>query len=191
MSLYCLYVCKKQGFDFEAKKLLKEIRELLGIKSVNDLKIVNRYYVSGISSDVLEKAKGSVFSEPQVDVTVDALPIADEAFAVEYMPGQFDQRADSCEQCIQFISGGDRPHIKAAKVYLLYKEDSQMKISEEDVAKIKKHIINPVESRESSLDIPHDIDERYEEAPSVEVVEDFPLLGSISDNKTNAFINSY
>lgn len=191
MSLYCLYVCKKQGFDFEAKKLLKEIRELLGIKSVNDLNIVNRYYVSGISSDVLEKAKGSVFSEPQVDVIVDALPLADEAFAVEYMPGQFDQRADSCEQCIQFISGGDRPHVKAAKVYLLYKEDSRMKISEEDVAKIKKHIINPVESRESSLDVPHDIDERYEEAPSVEVVEDFPLSGSISDDEANAFINSY
>lgn len=191
MSLHSLYVCKKQGFDFEAKKLLREIRELLGIKSVGDLKVINRYYVSGISPVVFEKAKGNVFSEPQVDSITDVLPGADETFAVEYLPGQFDQRADSCEQCIQFISGGDRPCVKAAKVYLLYKEDSCTKISNEDVARIKNHIINPVESRESSLDVPVDIDERYEQAPRIELVEDFPRSGNISGDEANDFIKAY
>ena len=106
MKIYRIYVEKRDGFDLEAKKLLHEINELLGISAVRDVRIINRYYVSDISEEVLGKAKNGVFAEPQVDVILDELPDFDAAFAVEYVPGQFDQRADSCEQCIQFISGG-------------------------------------------------------------------------------------
>ena len=140
MKIYRIYVEKRDGFDLEARKLLHEINELLGISAVRDVRIINRYYVSDISEEVLGKAKNGVFAEPQVDVILDELPDFDATFAVEYVPGQFDQRADSCEQCIQFISGGERPKVKAAKVYLLYSDSSAGGILPADIAGIKKHL---------------------------------------------------
>ena len=145
--VYRIYVEKKHGFDGEAQGLLHELTELLGIKSLTGLRLLNRYDVEGIDKELFDRAIPTVFSEPPVDVTYTALPEAKTVFAVEYLPGQFDQRADSASQCIQLLSQGERPDVRSAKVYLL-KGD----LTAEDLAAIKKYLINPVEAREASLD---------------------------------------
>ena len=145
--VYRIYVEKKPGFDGEAQSLLHELTELLGIKNLKGLRLLNRYDVEGINRALFDRAIPTVFSEPPVDVTYDALPEARTVFAVEYLPGQFDQRADSASQCIQLLSQGERPDVRSAKVYLLDGE-----LSDADLAEIKKYLINPVEAREASLD---------------------------------------
>ena len=145
--VYRIYVEKKPGFDGEAQSLLHELTELLGIQSLKGLRLLNRYDVEGIDRALFERAIPTVFSEPPVDVTYDTLPEARTVFAVEYLPGQFDQRADSASQCIQLLSQGERPDVRSAKVYLLEGE-----LSDADLAEIKKYLINPVEAREASLD---------------------------------------
>ena len=145
--VYRIYVEKKPGFDGEAQSLLHELTELLGIKNLKGLRLLNRYDVEGIDRALFDRAIPTVFSEPPVDVTYDALPEARTVFAVEYLPGQFDQRADSASQCIQLLSQGERPDVRSAKVYLLDGE-----LSDADLAEIKKYLINPVEAREASLD---------------------------------------
>ena len=144
--VYRIYVEKKPGFDGEAKDLCRELKELLGITRLQNLHLVNRYDVEGIDEALFEKAIPTVFSEPPVDVTYDALPAAPHVFAVEYLPGQFDQRADSASQCIQLLSQGERPDVRSARVYLLDGD-----LTEEDLAAIKKYVINPVEAREADL----------------------------------------
>ena len=144
--VYRIYVEKKPGFDGEAKDLCRELKELLGITRLQNLRLVNRYDVEGIDEALFEKAVPTVFSEPPVDVTYDALPAAPHVFAVEYLPGQFDQRADSASQCIQLLSQGERPDVRSARVYLLDGD-----LTEEDLAAIKKYVINPVEAREADL----------------------------------------
>ena len=144
--VYRIYVEKKPGFDGEAKDLCRELKELLGITRLQNLRLVNRYDVEGIDEALFEKAVPTVFSEPPVDVTYDALPAAQHVFAVEYLPGQFDQRADSASQCIQLLSQGERPDVRSARVYLLDGD-----LTEEDIAAIKKYVINPVEAREADL----------------------------------------
>ena len=144
--VYRIYVEKKPGFDGEAKDLCRELKELLGITRLQNLRLVNRYDVEGIDEALFEKAIPTVFSEPPVDVTYDALPAAPHVFAVEYLPGQFDQRADSASQCIQLLSQGERPDVRSARVYLLDGD-----LTEEDLAAIKKYVINPVEAREADL----------------------------------------
>ena len=144
--VYRIYVEKKPGFDGEAKDLCRELKELLGITRLQNLRLVNRYDVEGIDEALFEKAVPTVFSEPPVDVTYDALPAAQYVFAVEYLPGQFDQRADSASQCIQLLSQGERPDVRSARVYLLDGD-----LTEEDLAAIKKYVINPVEAREADL----------------------------------------
>ena len=145
--VYRIYVEKKPGFDGEAQSLLHELTELLGIQSLKGLRLLNRYDVEGIDRALFERAIPTVFSEPPVDVTYDTLPETKTVFAVEYLPGQFDQRADSASQCIQLLSQGERPDVRSAKVYLLEGE-----LSDADLAEIKKYLINPVEAREASLD---------------------------------------
>ena len=144
--VYRIYVEKKPGFDGEAKDLCRELKELLGITRLQNLRLVNRYDVEGIDEALFEKAIPTVFSEPPVDVTYDALPAAPHVFAVEYLPGQFDQRADSASQCIQLLSQGERPDVRSARVYLLDGD-----LTDEDIAAIKKYVINPVEAREADL----------------------------------------
>ncbi|WP_294758256.1 phosphoribosylformylglycinamidine synthase [uncultured Gemmiger sp.] len=144
--VYRIYVEKKPGFDGEAKDLCRELKELLGITRLQNLRLVNRYDVEGIDEALFEKAIPTVFSEPPVDVTYDALPAAQYVFAVEYLPGQFDQRADSASQCIQLLSQGERPDVRSARVYLLDGD-----LTDEDIAAIKKYVINPVEAREADL----------------------------------------
>ncbi len=113
--VYRIYVEKKPGFDGEAQGLLAELTDLLGISSLKGLRLLNRYDVEGIDRDLFEKAIPTVFSEPPVDLTYDALPAASTVFAVEYLPGQFDQRADSASQCIQLLSQGERPDVRSAR----------------------------------------------------------------------------
>lgn len=136
MSVYRCYSKKKEGFDVEARGLCKQLQEQLGITGLDSVEILNRYDADQIDRDVYERAKNIVFSEPQVDVVYDEdypMPrMAGAFFAVEALPGQFDQRADSAAQCIQLMAGVDRPIISYAKVYLLWGG-----LSQEDLNKIK------------------------------------------------------
>ena len=146
--VYRIYVEKKPGFDGEARQLHNELTTLLGIRSLTGLRLLNRYDVEGISEELFRQCAGTVFSEPPVDDVYGELPAhTGAAFAVEYLPGQFDQRADSAAECIQLISQGERPLVRSARVYLLDGD-----LTAEELEEIKKYVINPVEAREASLD---------------------------------------
>ena len=146
--VYRIYVEKKPGFDGEARQLQNELTTLLGIRSLTGLRLLNRYDVEGISEELFRQCAGTVFSEPPVDDTCSELPAHQgPAFAVEYLPGQFDQRADSAAECIQLISQGERPLVRSAKVYLL-----EGALTGGEVEEIKRYVINPVEAREASLE---------------------------------------
>ncbi len=147
MAVYRIYVEKKAPYAVEAKALLGELKSLLQIDGISSLRIVNRYDVEEIDQALFEKCVPTVFSEPQLDDTYRALPGgADVVFAVEFLPGQFDQRAESASECIQLISAAERPLVRSAKVYLLTGT-----LSADAVAAIKKYVINPVEAREADL----------------------------------------
>lgn len=146
--VYRIYVEKKPGFDVEAEGLKNELVSLLGVSGLTGLRLLNRYDVEGIDEALFQQCASTVFSEPPVDDTYDALPqFEGVSFAVEYLPGQFDQRADSAAECIQLISQGERPLVRSARVYLL-----QGSLTEAQVEEIKKYVINPVEAREASLE---------------------------------------
>ena len=167
-----IYVEKKPALRQEARGLLHELQSLLGISSLTDLRVVNRYDVEGLEEDVFQRAVRTVFSEPQVDDATAALPAGDfTAFAVEYLPGQFDQRADSASQCIQLMTQGERPAVRTAKVYLLSGE-----LTPADVEKIKHYVINPVEAREAGLEAVETLQMEYEVPTSVETVSGFTAL---------------
>ena len=185
MKVNRIYVEKKNGFDLQAVSLQKDVKELLGITSVTNIRVLNRYDVSHIEDEVFKYCLNTVFSEPQVDNVIKELPAADYTFAVEYLPGQFDQRADSCKQCIQFITGGERPLVKTAFVYLIYG-----RLTQEALEQIKKYLINPVESREAALEPQDSIDFSYEEPEPVKQIEDFPK-SSADEKELNEFIANY
>ncbi len=145
--VYRTYVEKKNGFDNEAKMLTKEIKDFLGVKNVGKIRVINRYDVEGIDKELFDYATERVFSEPQMDNATTSIETEGATvFAVEYLPGQFDQRADSAAQCIQLISQKERPTVATAKVYVVYGN-----LLEEEISAIKKYVINPVESREADL----------------------------------------
>ena len=170
--VYRIYVEKKPGFDGEAQSLRNELVSLLGIKELNGLRLLNRYDVEGIDEALFEQCVPTVFSEPPVDNTYAELPVSDGvSFAVEYLPGQFDQRADSAAECIQLISQGDRPLVRSARVYLL-----EGTLTDEQVAEIKKYVINPVEAREASLDTRATLKMEYPIPTEVEVLDGFNEL---------------
>ena len=167
-----IYVEKKPGFDVEAQQLKGELTEILGIKGIEALRIINRYDVEGIDEELFRSCVPTVFSEPQVDVTYDELPASDGAvFAVEFLPGQFDQRADSASECVQLISQGERPLVRSARVYLL-----EGSLTEEQVAEIKKYVINPVEAREASLDTRDTLKMEFAVPTAVETLNGFCAL---------------
>ncbi len=172
MSVYRCYSQKKPGFDVEAQGLCKALREQLGVAGLTSVAILNRYDADQIDPAVYQQAKGIVFSEPQVDVVYDetfpqpAQPCA--LLAVEALPGQFDQRADSCAQCIQLMAGVERPLIAYAKVYVL-----QGQLSQEDLSKIRHYLINPVESREASMDKPETLVRTHETPDHVPTIDGF------------------
>ena len=165
-----VYVEKKPGFDVEAQQLAHELRDILGIERLEGLRLVNRYDVEGISDELFAQCVPTVFSEPQSDVATLEMPAAEGAavFAVEYLPGQFDQRADSTSECIQLISQGERPEVCSAKVYLL-----EGPLADEDVAAIKHYVINPIEAREASLEPRETLRMEQPVPPMVETVEGF------------------
>ena len=167
--VYRIYVEKKPGFDHEAAALLSEARELLAIHALEGLRLVNCYDAEDLSEELFHAAIPTVFSEPQVDNAFSEPDFSGASvFAVEYLPGQFDQRADSAAQCIQIISQGDRPLIHSMKVYALYGA-----LSDEEIAAVKKHVINPVEAREASLEKPETLKIRYETPEMVETLDGF------------------
>ena len=166
--VYRIYVEKKSGLDHEAQNLKSDLLQLLGIGGVQNVRVLNRYDAEGIDRKLFDYAVHTVFSEPQLDVTGESLPEADLLFAVEYLPGQFDQRAASAAECIQIISRGERPAIRTAKIYAL-----DGSFSEEEIEKIKKYVINPVEAREAALSLPETLAMAYEVPQSVEIVEGF------------------
>ena len=170
--VYRIYVEKKPGFDVEAQGLKNELVSLLGIQSLSGLRLLNRYDVEGIDEALFNQCATTVFSEPPVDNTYAELPEFEGiSFAVEYLPGQFDQRADSAAECIQLISQGERPLVRSARVYLL-----EGSLTEEQVAEIKKYVINPVEAREASLETKATLKMEYPMPTAVATLEGFNEL---------------
>jgi len=170
--VYRVYVEKKPALRNEARALLSEIKTFLGIENIEKIRVINRYDAENITKELFDYAINTVFSEPQLDDVYSALE-SDGAvtFATEFLPGQFDQRADSAAQCIQLISQGERPSVQSAKVYMLYG-----KLADEDVERIKKHVINPVESREASLEEKDTLKVEYSIPTDVKVLEGFLSL---------------
>jgi len=167
--VYRVYVEKKPGLDNDARMLLNDARTLLGIEGLARVRLLNRYDVENIDKELFDYAVKTVFSEPQLDLTYTQPELGEaRVFAVEYLPGQFDQRADSAAQCIQIISQGNRPLVRSARVYALYG-----KLSEAELGEIKKYVINPVEAREASLDPVETLTVRYEIPTTVETLTGF------------------
>lgn len=179
--VYRIYVEKKAGLAAEADSLRADIVNLLGISGLEGLRLLNRYDVERIDRDLFEYCKKAVFSEPQLDDLREEIP-ADGAkvFAVEYLPGQFDQRANSAAECIQIISKQERPLVRTARIYLLYG-----KLTEREVEEIKKYVINPVEAREASLEAYDTLDVKYEIPTEVAVLDGFR---SLDETALQAFI---
>ncbi len=170
--VYRVFVEKKEELANEAKSLLNDVRGLLGIKELENVRVLNRYDAENISEELFEYAKKTVFAEPQLDrATEDFSADGATVFAVEYLPGQFDQRADSAAQCIQIISQGERPTVRTAKVYALYGN-----LSATQIAEIKKYVINPVEAREAALEKPATLAVQYEIPTEVKTVDGFTSL---------------
>lgn len=182
--VYRVFVEKKPELANEAKSLLLDARSLLGIAGLENVRIINRYDAENISQELFTYAKGTVFSEPQLDIVSDEADLLGcTAFAVEYLPGQFDQRADSAAQCIQIISCGERPVIRTAKIYALYGS-----LSPEQINEIKKYVINPVESREASFEKPDTLNVNYEIPTTVKTLDGFI---SYSRTELEDFVREY
>ena len=183
--VYRIYVEKREELAHEAHALLSELKNLLGISALTSVRVLNRYDAEGIEGELLSEAVRYVFSEPQLDVLSEELPVreGESVFAVEYLPGQFDQRADSAAQCVQIISQGERPLIRTAKVYLL-----GGKLSEAEITQIKKFVINPVEAREASLEIPETLQVKYEIPTEVATLDGFL---SLDREGLAAFVRDY
>lgn len=170
--VYRIFSEKKKELAHEAKALLSDINGLLQISSVKNIRVINRYDAENIEPELFDYAVKTVFSEPQLDNTYSELVNDGQAiFAVEYLPGQFDQRADSAAQCIQLISKGERPVIRTAKVYIVYGN-----VTGAELAAIKKYVINPVEAREASLEKPETLAVKYDIPDSVATLDGFICL---------------
>ena len=170
-SVRRVYVEKKPAFAVQAKDLRHELRKYLGVSGLTGVRVLIRYDVENISDDVFEKACKTVFAEPPVDTLYkESFEMAENtrAFSVEFLPGQFDQRADSAVQCVQFIKEDELPVIKTATTYVIEGE-----ISEEEMEAIKAHCINPVDSRETGLEKPETLVTKFEEPADVKIFDGF------------------
>ena len=167
-----IYVQKKEGFDIEAKGVLADLRESLQLEGLQNVIILNRYDVEGLTEEVFEKARNTVFSEPQVDICYENnydFKKQDKIFAIEFLPGQFDQTANSLVECLQIIAGGGiKPIARTAKVYILSGE-----ISDEELNKVKSYLINSVDSREATLEKFEKLEDETIIPEDVQVVEGF------------------
>ncbi len=166
---------KRPAYDVAGKGLERELRELLGLRGLTGVRTLRRYDVEGIDAATYQRARAIVFAEPQVDEVYDeTFPAPQEpcaVFGVEALPGQFDQRSDSAGQCLQMLAGGERPQVRSATIYVLLGA-----VSTEELEKVKKYLINPVESREASLDKPATLAQQYPEAKAVAAVEGFTAM---------------
>ena len=170
--VYRIFVEKKEGLDNEARGLLSEAKNLLGLKNLENIRLFNRYDAENITEELFGYAVKTVFSEPQLDIATGDIDLPGAyVFAVEALPGQFDQRADSAAQCIQIISQGDRPLIRTAKVYALYGS-----LTDADIAAFKKHVINAVESREAALEKPETLAATYAAPETVATITGFTAM---------------
>ena len=170
-SVRRVFVEKRPGFDIEAQHLLAGIREDLGIKSVKTLRIFKRYDFSGVTDSEATIAKDSILSEPNCDFVYDeTLPAMDglQLFAIESLPGQYDQRADSAAQCVQLLTQKERPVFRTATVYAFDEA-----IPTVDLDKIKKHLVNPVEARQASLDKPESLEMKADRPADVRNIDGF------------------
>ncbi|MBR2454388.1 MAG: phosphoribosylformylglycinamidine synthase [Clostridia bacterium] len=183
--VYRIFVEKKKELANEARALYNDAKAFLGISSLTDVRLFNRYDADDITKELFEQAINTVFSEPQTDITYENIDTegACAVFAVEYLPGQFDQRADSAAQCIQIISRGNRPTVRTARVYALYG-----KLTEAEINEIKKYVINPVESREAALDKPETLAANFDIPTTVKTLEGFTKLDRAG---LEAFVKEY
>ena len=166
-----IYVEKRKGFDIEAQKLYADLKVNLGVRSMGAVRIINRYDISGITDAEYAAARTIIFSELPVDHVYDEeLPVGvgDTVFAVEYLPGQYDQRADSAAQCMQILTQKERPTLLSAKVIVLHGS-----ISETELVRIKSYCINPVESREALLQKPQHLEIAYDIPQDVAILHGF------------------
>ena len=180
-----IFVEKKTGFDIEAKQVLWDLRHNLGLKSLTNLRLLNRYDVSGLTQSEFAQAQTTVFSEPNQDnVYNETFPLENgwKVFAMEYLPGQYDQRADSASQCTQLLTQGERPLVVSAKVIAV-----QGNITDEDLTKIQNYMINPVESRLASMEKPETLDMPVTVPDKVADVENFITF---SDEEMETYYNS-
>ncbi len=177
-----VYVEKKPGFDIEARALAHELHDILGIKGLESVRLLNRYDVEGMSEELFAQCIPTVFSEPQSDTVSADLPVSESeiVFAVEPLPGQFDQRADSASECIQLISQGERPLVRNAHIYVLSGD-----LSESDIDAIKRYVINPIESREAALEVPSTL---ILDQPQPEMVESIEGFLDFTDEQLGAFL---
>ncbi|MBQ3211062.1 MAG: phosphoribosylformylglycinamidine synthase [Oscillospiraceae bacterium] len=182
--VYRVFVEKKKELAHEARNLLEDLRSLLKIEALEELRIVNRYDLENISEELFDYAVKTVLSEPQLDnVCFELNGEGYTLFAVEYLPGQFDQRADSAAQCIQIISQAQRCEVRTAKVYML-----KGALSDSEIREIKKYVINPVEAREAAMEKPETLLINYDIPTTVETLEGFTAL---SRDELAEFIRNY
>ncbi len=170
-----VFVEKKPGFDVEAQHIMADLVENLGMKAVTGVKLLNRYDVSGLSAGEFARARDTIFSEPNVDNVYDetyAAPEGYQVFAMEYLPGQYDQRADSAAQCVQLLTQGERPQVQTARVVAVAGD-----LSREDLEKIQRYMVNPVESRLASLEKPESLNMQADVPADVARVEGFTAWG--------------
>ncbi len=171
MSIKRLFVEKKKGFDIEARAMKQDLIENLGLSKLTGVRVINRYDIDGITDAELQQVLPSVYAEPQVDnVTFEdiEIPEEDKFFAMEYLPGQFDQRADSAAQCTQIMTGGEKPIVRTAKIIILSGD-----ISDADLKAVEHYTVNPVESRLASMDKPETLNDKLEDPADVAVIDGF------------------
>lgn len=186
MSVFRIYVEKKPQFAVEAKSIFKDVKSALRLDNLSGMRIINRYDAEGLSEADFRLATPTVFSEPAVDYIYTDIPKTnrgERVFAIEYLPGQFDQRADSCEQCISLLTQLNRPTIKSAKVFIVTGE-----LSSEEFSKLKAYLINPVESREASLAEVNTLDVKYNLPTSVDTLDGFIYA---NENDLNIMVKNY
>ncbi|MCI9485599.1 MAG: phosphoribosylformylglycinamidine synthase [Lachnospiraceae bacterium] len=171
MSVRRIYVEKKKPFAIQARELKEEIGSYLGIGTVRDVRVLVRYDVENLSDETYGKSKGTIFSEPPVDILYEGdfeRNPEDVVFSVEYLPGQFDQRADSAEQCVKLLNENEEPVIRSATTYVLTGT-----LTEEEKEVVKEHCINPVDSREAAEAVPETLITKFEEPADVKILEGF------------------
>ena len=170
MSVYRIYVEKKPEFAVEAQSVLGDLQTALRT-NVTGVRVFNRYDADRLTQEAFEKAVPTVFSEPAVDNVYSELPKLagnQRMFATEYLPGQFDQRADSCEQCIQILLQGERCRVRSAQIYII-----SGNITDDEFEKVKSYLINPVERREAAMELPESLDANYEIPATVKTLNGF------------------